>query len=77
MKDLTISENIKVFAGRRGMSLSDLARALGKSPQNFIQQVNRDDFRISDLEKIACVLGVKFQYDFVECETSPGAGGPS
>ena len=66
MKDLSIRENIKVFAARRGMSLSDLARALGKTPQNFIQQINRDDFRVSDLEKIAAVLGVVFEYDFVE-----------
>lgn len=66
MKDLTISENIKVLAARRGLSLSDLARALGKSPQNFIQQVQRDDFRISDLLKIAEALGVRFEFDFVE-----------
>lgn len=50
------------------MSLSDLARALGKSPQNFIQQVQRDDFRISDLQKIAEALGVRFVYDFEEID---------
>lgn len=77
MKDLTISENIKIFAARRGLSLSELARTLGKSPQNFIQQVNRNDFRISDLEKIAAALGVRFEYDFIECETEPGAAGRS
>lgn len=66
MKDLTISENIKVLAARRGLSLSELARVLGKSPQNFIQQIKRDDFRVSDLEKIAAALDVNFIYDFVE-----------
>lgn len=66
MKDLTISENIKILAARRGLSLSELARVLGKSPQNFIQQIKRDDFRISDLEKIAAALDVTFIYDFVE-----------
>ena len=66
MKDLTISENIKILAARRGLSLSELARVLGKSPQNFIQQIKRDDFRISDLEKIAAALDVAFTYDFVE-----------
>lgn len=64
MEKLTIAEKIKILAGRRGLSLSDLARALGKSPQNFIQQVSRDDFRVSDLEKIAAALGVRFVYDF-------------
>ena len=71
MKDLTIAENIKVLAARRGLSLSDLARVLGKSPQNFIQQVGRDDFRVSDLEKIAAALGVKFEYDFIDTEKTP------
>ena len=66
MKDLTIVENIKVLAGRKNTSLSELARALGKSPQNFNQQLQRGDFRMSDLEKIAGVLGVRFVYDFVE-----------
>lgn len=69
MEKLTIAENIKILAGRRGLSLSDLARALGKSPQNFIQQITRDDFRVSDLEKIAEALGARFEWDFVELET--------
>ena len=73
MRDLTIAENIKILAARRGMSLSDLGRVLGKSPQNFIQQIKRDDFRISDLEKIAAALGVRFEYDFVELDHGGGS----
>ena len=73
MRDLSIAENIKILAGRRGLSLSDLARALDKSPQNFIQQINRDDFRISDIKKIAAVLGARFEYDFIETDGSGGA----
>lgn len=66
MNGLNIVENIKLYAGRKGMSMSDLARALDKSPQNFNQQLKRCDFRLSDLEKIAGVLGVRFVWDFVE-----------
>lgn len=65
MDNLTIAEKIKILAARRGMSISKLADALGKTPQNFNQQLKRDDFRISDLEKIAAVLGVSFVCDFV------------
>lgn len=48
------------------MSISDIARALGKSPANMLNQLKRDDFRVSDLEKIAAVLGVQFVCDFTE-----------
>ena len=68
MDNLTIAEKIKILASRRGMSISKLAEALGKTPQNFNQQLKRDDFRISDLEKIASVLGVSFVCDFVEID---------
>lgn len=68
MNGLSIVENIKIYAGRRGMSMSDLARALNKSPQNFNQQLQRGDFRMSDLEKIAAALGVRFVCDFVPME---------
>lgn len=70
MKELSIVENIKVLAGRKNMSMSDLARALDKSPQNFNQQLKRGDFRLSDLEKIAGVLGVRFVCDFIENQES-------
>jgi len=66
MKELSILENIKLYAARKNMSMSDLARALDKSPQNFNQQLKRGDFRLSDLEKIAGVLGVSFEWDFIE-----------
>lgn len=66
MDDLTIAEKIKIIAARRGMSISDIARALGKSPANMLNQLKRDDFRVSDLEKIAAALGVRFVCDFTE-----------
>jgi len=69
MDKLTIAEKIKIIAGRRGMSISALAAALGKSPANMLNQLKRDDFRVSDLEKIAAALGVRFECDFVELET--------
>ena len=68
MEKLTIAEKIKILAARRGMSISALAAALGKSPANMLNQLKRDDFRVSDLEKIADALGVRFECDFVEKE---------
>lgn len=74
MNGLNIVENIKLYASRKGMSISELARALDKSPQNFNQQLKRGDFRLSDMEKIAAVLGVRFVWDFMEDTSTEDQG---
>lgn len=68
MDDLTICEQIKILSNRAGVSLADLARMVGDSPQNFSQKMKRDNFRVADLEKIADVLGYSFKWDFVKNE---------
>lgn len=62
--DLELNEQIKIICGRAGISISELARRLGKTPQNFTQQLKRNDFRVSDLNQIADVLGVRFVCGF-------------
>lgn len=66
MENITISEKIKIMCSRSGVSLSELARMVGDSPQNFTQKLKRDNFRVADLEKIAAVLGYTFTCDFIE-----------
>ena len=66
MEKLTISEKIRILAARKNMSISALGAALGKSPANMLNQLKRDDFRVSDLEKIAAALGMRFECDFVD-----------
>ena len=68
MENITISENIKIMCSRSGVSLSELARLVGDSPQNFTQKMKRDNFRVADLEKIASVLGYSFKWDFIKNE---------
>lgn len=57
---MTIGEQIKVLCVRCGISEAELARRLGKSPQSFNSKIKRESFTITDLQKIAEVLGVKF-----------------
>lgn len=64
--NLSISEKIKIMCGRKNISVSELARCLDKSPQNFSQQLKRGDFRVSDLEKIAAVLDCDLLLEFAE-----------
>ena len=62
---MTISEQIKVLCVRCGVSEAELARRLGKSPQSFNSKMKRESFTVKDLEKIADVLGVEFNREFI------------
>ena len=62
---MTISEQIKVLCVRCGVSEAELARRLGKSPQSFNSKMKRESFTVEDLEKIADVLGVEFNREFI------------
>ncbi|KRU36866.1 helix-turn-helix domain-containing protein [Clostridium sporogenes] len=62
---MTISEQIKVLCVRRNISIAELARRLGKSPQNFSAKLKRESFTIVELEEIAEVVEVKFERNFI------------
>ena len=66
MENITTAEKIRILSKRKNKSLSDIARALDKTPANFLNQLARDDFRESDLYKIADAWGVVYISDFVE-----------
>ncbi len=62
---MTISEQIKVLCVRQNISLAELARRLGKSPQSFNSKMKRESFTVDDLEKIASVTGASFERNFI------------
>lgn len=62
---MTISEQIKVLCVRQSISLAELARRLGKSPQSFNSKMKRESFTVDDLEKIAEVTGATFERNFI------------
>ena len=61
----TISEQIKVLCIRSNISVAELARRLGKSPQSFNSKLKRESFTIDDLDKIADVTGSTFERKFI------------
>jgi transcriptional regulator with XRE-family HTH domain len=63
--NMTISEQIKVLCVRKNMSLAELARRLGTTPQNLNAKLKRESFTVAELEKIANVSGVTFERNFV------------
>ena len=55
--ELKTSEQIRVLCSRAGLSLSDLARATGQTPQNLNNKLKRDKFTVQELQAIAAALG--------------------
>lgn len=61
----TISEQIKVLCIRSNISVAELARRLGKSPQSFNSKLKRESFTVKDLEEIATVTGTEFKRNYI------------
>lgn len=62
---MSISEQIKVLCVRSNISVAELARRMGTSPQNFNAKMKRESFTIKDLEKIASVVFCTFEHHFI------------
>ena len=62
---MAMTERIRILLVKRGnLSEAELARRMGISPQNLHNKMKRDNFTESDLQKIAEVLGCKFEAGF-------------
>ena len=61
---MTISEQIKILCVRNNISVSELARRLGTSPQNFNGKMQRESLSVVDMERIAKVTGTIFRREF-------------
>ena len=58
---MTISEQIKVLCARSNISMAELARRMGKSPQ---AKLKRESFTIEELDIIADAVNAKFLRSF-------------
>ena len=62
---MTTSEQIRVLCVRTGVSLSELARRINQTPQNFNAKLKRESFTVAELEDIAEAVGVTFERNFI------------
>lgn len=62
---MMISEQIKVLCVRTGISVAELARRTGNSPQNFNSKMKRESFTVSELEEIATATQTFFELKFI------------
>lgn len=67
---MSMAEKIRILRVKKGnLSERDLAARMGDTPQNLNNKMKRDDFRISELQKIADALGVQLVVKLVDPET--------
>ena len=59
------SEQIKILCVKRGISVSELARRCGSSPQAFSQKMKREGFTPADLKDVAAAVGCGFESAFI------------
>lgn len=62
---MTTSEQIRVLCVRTGISLSELARRINQTPQNFNAKLKRNTITQDELNLIAKVLDVTYEQYFV------------
>ncbi len=62
---MSVSEQLKIVCIKLGISVSELGRMTGKSPQAFSQKMKRESFTVDELKDIAKVAGCKFEGTFI------------
>ncbi|HFU4484469.1 TPA: helix-turn-helix domain-containing protein [Streptococcus suis] len=62
---MTTAEMIKELCKRMNISVSELARRIGQTPQNFNKKLKRESVSLDELKAVADVLGVKFVQAFI------------
>ena len=62
---MTTAEMIKELCEQMNISVSEIARRIGQTPQNFSKKLKRETVSLDELKAIADVLGVKFEQSFI------------
>ena len=62
---MSISEQIKVLCVRSNISMAELARRIGISPQSFSAKMKRESFTPAELKELAAAAGCKYEGSFI------------
>lgn len=66
---MTASEKIRLIAKRKGKAMGDIAELTGQSRQNLSNKMQRDNFSIAELNKIAAALDCSVDVSFIDNQT--------
>ena len=56
---------IKELCEQMNISVSELARRIGQTPQNFNKKLKRETVTLDELKAIADILDIKFEQAFI------------
>lgn len=59
------SDMIKELCNKKNISVSELARRVGQTPQNFGKKLKRNTVTLDELKQIADAMGVTFEQSFI------------
>ena len=62
---MTTSDMIRELCVKQNISLAELCRRIGQTPQNFNKKLKRGTVSTGEMLKIADVLGIVFEQRFV------------
>ena len=62
---MTTSDMIRELCEKKNISLAELARRIGQSPQNFNKKLKRGTVSFEEMMEIAGALNVEYEQAFV------------
>lgn len=62
---MRIDESLKIVCVKNDLTMAEIARRLGITPQAFSQKLKRGTISLDDLDNIAIVSGCKIECSFV------------
>lgn len=72
---MSTSHMIRELCKKQGISISELARKIGQSPQNFSKKLQRGTVSSKEMLAIAKALGIRYEQRFIMADgTKIGIG---
>lgn len=62
---MTTSDMIRELCEKQNISLAELCRRIGQTPQNFNKKLKRETVSFEEMMTIAEALGVKYEQAFI------------
>ena len=62
---MDIAEKIRILAIKQKISVAEIAERSNQSNSNLYNKMNRNDFKMSELQRIADAVGVGLEINFV------------
>ena len=62
---MRIDEPLKIVCVKNELTITEIARRLGTSPQALSQKIRRGKLSLDDLDNIAVVSGCKLECNFI------------